>query len=244
MEPSPWSWHWAPAEIALVAVLALAYLATLRRYPVSRARGAVYGAGVLLVATALVTPLSTISLHYLLSAHLVQNVILAEWAPALLVAGLSPALARDAGRRGAVRVLTHPLVALPLWLTSYAVWHIPAVYDAALERHALLFAEHLSYLATGALLWWPVLQDAPHRLHSAQKAIYLFAAFLLASPVSLMLTLLPSAVYDFYVRAPRLWGLSATSDQQIAGVFMTGSEAVVFFAAFAFYFLRFLREEA
>ena len=244
MEPSPWSWHWAPAEIALVGVLAAVYLAALPRYPVSRARGTVYGAGVALVAVALVSPLSTISLHYLLSAHLVQNVILAEWAPALLVAGLSPALARDAGRHAAVRVLTHPFLALPLWLTSYAIWHIPAVYDSALEHHALLFAEHLSYLATGALLWWPVLQDEPHRLHSAQKAIYLFAAFLLASPVSLMLTLLPSAVYDFYEQAPRLWGLTPTSDQQIAGVFMTASEALVFFAGFAFYFLRFLREEA
>jgi cytochrome c oxidase assembly factor CtaG len=244
MEPSPWSWHWAPGEIAVVAVLAAGYALTLRRYPVSRARAAVYGAGVLLVAAALLTPLSTISLHYLLSAHLVQNVILAEWAPALLVAGLAPALAADLGRHGPIRLLTHPLVALPVWLTSYAVWHIPAVYDAALEHHVLLFAEHLSYLLTGALLWWPVLQDAPHKLDSARKGIYLFAAFLLASPVSLMLTLLPSAVYDFYVDAPRLWGLSATSDQQIAGVFMTASEAVVFFAGFAFYFLRFLREEA
>jgi cytochrome c oxidase assembly factor CtaG len=70
-----------------------------------------------------------------------------------------------------------------------------------------------------------------------------FAAFVLVSPLGLLLALLPTSVYHFYAHAPRLWGLTATSDQQIAGVTMVAEEAVVFFAVSAFAFSRFLRQE-
>ncbi len=227
-----------------MVALVIAYAAASRSYPVSRARASVGITGLVLVAAALLSPLSTISLHYLLSAHLLQNVVLAEWAPALLVGGLAPALATRLGRIGAIRALTHPFVALPLWAATYAVWHIPAVYDAALRHHALLGLEHVTYLVAGCLLWWPVVQDAPHGLDWGRRAAYVFGAFLLASPISLFLTLLPDPIYAFYEEAPRIWGVSALADQQIAGVLMSGSEAVVFFAAFAFCLLRFLEAEA
>jgi cytochrome c oxidase assembly factor CtaG len=87
-------------------------------------------------------------------------------------------------------------------------------------------------------------QDAPHGLHWGQRAAYVFGAFLLASPISLLLTLLPDPIYAFYEEAPRIWGISALTDQQIAGVIMSGSEAVVFFAAFAFCVFRFFEDEA
>jgi cytochrome c oxidase assembly factor CtaG len=244
VHPSPWSWHLGPAEIAIVAVLVAGYITAWLAYPVSRARASVGTLGLLLVAAALLSPLATISMHYLLSAHLLQNVILAEWAPALLVGGLAPALAERLTANGPMRALTHPLVALPVWLVTYAVWHVPAVYDAALENHGLLALEHISYLAAGALFWWPVVQEAPHALHWGRRAAYVFAAFLLASPISLLLTLLPDPVYGFYEEAHRLWGLTPLEDQQIAGVIMSGSEAIVFFAAFAFCMLRFLEDEA
>jgi cytochrome c oxidase assembly factor CtaG len=76
------------------------------------------------------------------------------------------------------------------------------------------------------------------------RAAFLFGAFVLASPLGLLLALLPSAVYDFYEDAPRLWGLSPLSDQQLAGITMTAEQAVVFFAAFALFVRRFLHEEA
>jgi cytochrome c oxidase assembly factor CtaG len=88
-----------------------------------------------------------------------------------------------------------------------------------------------------------VLQDVPRVLSSAAKAVYLFAAFVLASPLGLLLALLPRPVYDFYERAPRVWGLSPLADQQLAGLTMASEEAIVFFALFAFFFLRFLSEE-
>ncbi len=93
-------------------------------------------------------------------------------------------------------------------------------------------------------MWWPVLQDAPHRVPSGVRAGYLFAAFLLASPIGLLLALVATPVYDFYARAPeRLWGLSRLEDQQLAGLTMAAEQAVVFFAVFAVFLLRFFAEE-
>ena len=156
--------------------------------------------------------------------------------------GLPPAAAAAARKYAAVRMLTHPLVALPLWLATYYAWHVPAAYDTALRNPStLLHLEHLCYFVTGLLVWWPVLTG---RLDAGSSAAYLFAAFALASPLGLLLALIPRAVYDFYVDAPRVWGWSPLTDQQVAGVTMAAEEAVVFFGAFAFYVARFMRRDA
>jgi cytochrome c oxidase assembly factor CtaG len=241
----PYAWEWDAEALVLVPVLAAAYVAAFRRFPASRPRVAAFVAGELLILAVFATPVQSLALRYLLTMHLLQNVVLAEWVPALLVAGLSPALAARLTRPAAVRALTSPFVALPIWVAVYFGWHLPWPYDAAL-RHpgSLLHVEHVSYLLAGCLVWWPVLQDAPRALSSAAKAVYLFVAFVLASPLGLLLALLPHPLYDVYKHAPeRLWGLSAATDQQLAGITMASEQAIVFFAAFAFFFSRFLRDE-
>jgi cytochrome c oxidase assembly factor CtaG len=244
MKPSPWSWPAAWDELAAVALICTAYGLAIRRCGASRPHVIAFAASQLLVLAVFVTPIDTLALNYLLSAHLFQNVVLAEWAPALAVLGVSPALARAAGRYRIVRAITHPLVALPFWLVTYAVWHIPRIYDGALRHDALLHVEHANYFLAGLVFWWPVFQAEPHDVPSARKAAYVFAAFLLASPLGLLLALLPEPIYAFYEEAPRIWGLSALADQQIGGVVMAGTEAVVFFAVFAVFVLRFLGDEA
>ena len=182
---------------------------------------------------AFVTELQQLATHTFLWAHLLQNVVLAEWAPALLV------LAVPENKLRRVRVPMLP--ALVAWLATYFVWHLPVIYDAALRRpHTLLHVEHLTYLIAGIALWWPVIRG--HQ-PSAVKALYLFAAFVLASPLGLLLALIPRAIYPFYVHAPRTWGPRPLADQQIAGVTMALEQAAVFFAVFALYLTRFLREE-
>jgi putative membrane protein len=225
----------------LVPLLALAYAFVLRRYPAPGWRIACFLGGLGLILAVFVTPLENLALHYLLTAHLLQNVALAEWSPALVVLGLPPPAAAAARRHATVRVLTHPLVALPLWLATYYAWHIPAAYDAALRHPStLLHLEHLCYFVTGVLVWWPVLTG---RLDAGTSAAYLFAAFALASPLGLLLALIPNAVYDFYAQAPRIWGWSPLTDQQVAGLTMAAEEAVVFFGAFTVYFVRFMRRD-
>ena len=151
----------------------------------------------------------------------------------------------EVARPRAIRALTHPAVALPLWLANYMLWHLPWLYDTALEHpHSLLHLEHALYFSTGVAMWWSVVQFEPHRIGAGARAGVVFAAFVLGSPIGLVLALVPDAIYDFYVDAPeRLWGLSALEDQQLAGLLMAVEQAVVFFAVFAFWFLRFLAEE-
>jgi len=241
----PYAWTWNPESLLLVPLLAVAYFVALRRFPAPRWRVASFlGATALLVAVG-VTPIHTLGMHYLLAVHLLQNVVLAEWAPLLVVLALPPALAAAVTRSGVTRALTHPAVALPLWLANYMLWHLPWIYDAAL-RHpgSLLHLEHACYFLTGILMWWSVVQDAPHELGAGTRAGYVFAAFVLGSPIGLVMALVPDAIYDFYVDAHhRVWGLSPIEDQQIGGILMAVEQAVVFFAVFAYWFVRFLAEE-
>jgi cytochrome c oxidase assembly factor CtaG len=242
---SPYRWELDLDTTLVIPGLVLGYLFLVGRYgPPARSRAACFAGAVMLLAVAFWTPVHHLGLHYLLSMHLLQNVILAEWAPLLVVLAVTPAMAAALGRRRVWRALTHPLVALPAWLLDYFAWHVPAIYDAALEHQgSLIHLEHACYFGTGILMWWPLVQNAPRRLSSGARVIYAFAAFLLAAPLGLLLALLPSAVYDFYERAPRLWGLSPLADQQLAGATMASEQAIVLFAVFAYWFRRFLEEE-
>ena len=241
---SPYAWQADLDTTLVVPVLALGYLFLVGRYGTSADRAASFGGALALLAIAFWTPIHHLGLHYLLSAHLLQNVILAEWAPLAAVLGISSAMAAAAARWRGWRVLTHPFVALPVWLANYYIWHVPAVYDAALRHQdTLIRLEHACYFGTGLLVWWPLVQDAPRRLASGFRAAYAFAAFMLASPLGLLLALLPRPIYSYYVHAPRLWGLSPLGDQELAGATMVAEQAIVLFAVFAYWFRRFLAEE-
>jgi putative membrane protein len=172
-------------------------------------------------------------------------VVLAEWAPLLVVLSIPPVLGARIAQPGVVRTITHPAVALPLWLANYMVWHLPWIYDAALRNpNTLLHLEHAMYFATGLAMWWSVFQDEPHRLGSGARAAYVFGAFVLGSPVGLVMALVPEPIYDFYVEAHhRVWGLDPLEDQQLAGMLMALEQAVVFFGVFVYWFFRFLAEE-
>ena len=190
MDPYSWSWN---AEAFVVLGLTAAYFLAIRGLHAPAWRIACFlGAMVMLLAVS-VTPIHTLGMHYLLTMHLLQNVVLAEWAPLLVVLAIPPALAASIAGRGAVRTLTHPAVALPLWLANYMIWHLPWIYDAALESPStLLHFEHAMYFVTGLAMWWCVVQDEPHRLGPGTRAAYVFAAFVLREPIGLVMALSPA----------------------------------------------------
>ena len=195
----PYAWPHAWSLLFVVPPLVGAYVVVARLFPPTRIRVGAFAASQLLLVAAFATPLETIALHYLLAAHLLQNVVVAEWAPGLLVFSIPPAFARELERYAPVRMLTHPLVALPLWLATYFTWHVPYIYDRALANPAtLLHFEHTSYFVAGMLMWWPVVHG---RWSDGVKALYLFAAFVLASPLGLLLALLPRPAYAFLLTA-------------------------------------------
>ena len=241
MSPSDWSWN---AEALVPVALAAVYLATTRGAR-QGLRTASFLSGCALLVIALVTPLDTLAREYLVWAHLLQNVVLAEWAPLLLVLGIPPRTAERLTRPRPLRLLTSPFVALPLWVGTYALWHVPALYDAALRHPSSLLAlEHATYVASGVLFWWCVWQEAPHRLSAVARAGYVFAAFVLSAPLGLVLALVPRPLYAFYADAPeRVWGIARLEDQQLGGMTMAGEQSLVFFVVFALWFTRFLAEQ-
>src|SRR6266436_4495776 len=127
--------HASLEALGLVPLLALGYALVARAEPAGRLRTAAAAGAFALVFAAFATELQPLALHTFLWAHLLQNVVLAEWAPALLVLAVPPALAARARGFPPFR----PLAALPLWIATYFVWHLPWIYDFALRHpHSLL----------------------------------------------------------------------------------------------------------
>src|ERR1700758_3122982 len=175
--------HASLEAVALTPLLALLYVLVVRGKSPSSPQLAAASAALFLIFLSFFTELQQLATHTFLWAHLLQNVVLAEWAPALLVLAVPPSAAR--------RVRVPMALALPAWLVTYAVWHLPWIYDYALHhQHSLLHVEHLTYLIAGLALWWPIVHGPEP---TGVKAAYVFAAFVLASPIGLLLALIPRA---------------------------------------------------
>ncbi len=246
MPPSPWSFTFEPLFLVLAAVAVVLYVRAWRRAPGPLWRAWCFGAGVVLVVGALNSPLGTIAIEYLVLFHLLQNVMISDWAPPLLLIGLTPAMREAIATRGGrwFASLTRPTVALPVWLVGWYVVHLSAFYDAAVRNPLLLALEHAFLIAIGVLFWWPVICDVPRAAATLTRIGYVFAAFVFSAFLGLALTFSPP-VYDYYESRPeRLWGITAEQDQNLGGILMSTEQALVFFAAIVWLLVRLFREEA
>jgi putative membrane protein len=200
-----------------------------------------FAAGLLLIAVALLSPIERVALDAMLSFHLLQNVMLADWAPPLLVLGVTPAMAAVAERRRWVRAATAPAVAIAYWLAVWYAVHVPAVYGYALDHRWALGVEHLAFLSAGVAFWWPVL--VPGRITLGPKLAYLAAAFFLAAPLAALIALSSTTLYPYYDSTPHLWGLSPLEDQQLGGILMAVEQSAILFAVFSRTFLAMLAHD-
>jgi putative membrane protein len=134
---------------------------------------------------------------------------------------LEPMLGRPLLRRAGY-VLTRPVAAFVVGNLIVAIWHLPGPYDAALRHEALHVVQHLSFLVAALLVWWPVLGPLPAwpRLSPPVQCLYLFLESIPGSIIGAFITLAAPGVYDFYDRAPRIWGIDLATDQQMAGLLM------------------------
>ena len=239
----PYAFSFEPLFLVLGVAALVAFV---RARPRPWWRVALFLAGLALVVVPVNSPLETIATERLLLIHLLQNVMLSDWAPPLLILGLTPAMRSALARRGGrpFAVATRPRVALPVWLVGWYAIHWGVLYDFALRHPLALNLEHLVLLGIGLLFWWPVLADAPRRLTTPVKIAYLGAAFVASAFLGLAFTFSTSPFYDFYAKAPRLWGLSTAKDQNIGGILMNGEQTVVFLAAIAYFLWRLLEEES
>jgi len=244
--PSPWSVTFEPVFVALAVLAVVLYARAWRGAPGPRWRGWCFAGGIVLVVGALNSPLGTIATEYLVLFHLLQNVIVSDWAPPLLLLGLTPGMRASLAARGgaALALVTRPQIALPVWLVGWYVIHLGAVYDAAVRNPVLLAIEHGVLIAIGLLFWWPVLCDQPRAVATLIRIAYVFAAFVGSAFLGLALTFSPP-IYAFYDELPqRLWGLTAEQDQNLGGILMSTEQALVFFAAIVWLLARLFREEA
>ena len=232
--PSPWSFEWEPLFVVLALIAAYAYLRAARTHHPSGIRIAVFMLGLFFVVVALCSPIETIARHYLVLFHLLGNVMIADWAPPLLILGLTPSM------RAELPQLRRPWLALPVWLAVWYLVHLPGFYDYALRHVWLLNVEHALLIGAGLLFWWPVFGGG---LTTVGALAYLGVAFVASSFLGLAFIFSSSAFYDFYAHAPRLWGLSAAKDQNLGGVLMNAEQTAVFLAALAYFLVRLLNEE-
>src|SRR6266404_1145834 len=218
-------WNLHPSVVAGLALLGGLYvylggLKTARRHVVS------FAAALLVIFASLNGPLHNLSDTYLFSAHMAQHLLLTLLFPPLLLYG-TPAhvirpLLRPRWVMAIARVVTRPLAAATIFTAPIVIWHVPALYEAALRLHNLHIAQHLVFLTTAVIMWWPVLSPVPE-LPRAQHLVQMLYLFLLGIPMSVtgaLITLSDSVLYPFYATAPRVGGLSPLDDQQIGGLLM------------------------
>jgi cytochrome c oxidase assembly factor CtaG len=260
--PSWSSWTIDPGLIAILLAAAWLYARGYRRAKrLAGARGPgvshwlPYGSGLLVLALALMSPLDAIGDRYLLSAHMGQHILLSDVAPALLVLGLrAPILPLGLSRSGLrliapggrlgrlISVVTNPWVALPLWAAATWIWAIPSVFDYSAGHPVVHALEHATLFYTGLAMWWLIIDPLPsaRREPGARRLAYLGFTRLASACVCLPLTFMTSTAYPRYVAAPRAYGLSAITDQHLAGAGMCFLEFLIFGIAMAAVFLNFL----
>ena len=243
-------WDLHPSVILGLALLGglYVYLGGLRA---SRRRVAAFAGALLVLGLSLNGPVHNLSDGYLFSAHMVQHLVLTLVFPPLLLYG-TPAwvvrpLLRPRWVHGFGRWATRPLAAGVLFSVPITLWHFPQFYEAALEHHPLHIVQHLVFLATGVLMWWPVLSPTPElpRAGYLTQLLYLFTLGLPMSVAGALITLSGDVLYPFYATAPRVWGLTPLADQQLGGLVMwVGGTIYLWVAATVVWFRWSAREES
>jgi putative membrane protein len=231
-----------------VAILTVLYVRRWREVRASIARLASFLGGMALVLVALVSPVDRLA-EQLFFMHMTQHLLLIDLAPILVLLGLTKVILRPATRRlvrleKAAGALAHPVFAIGLYVVVMWIWHIPVLYDAALEHPVVHVLEHVLFSIAGGLYWWHLLSPirARKRLGGMGPVMYMVSTKILVGLLGVGLAFAPSAIYGFYERQPGYWGLSPGTDQAIGGLIMATEQSIVMGVALAYLFVRALEE--
>ena len=259
-----WDWTFEPTVTLGLVALVAAYVLAIRRGRMTagddvspwfgsvRRRPWFFAAGVVSAFLALASPIDTGGDNYLLSLHMVQHLVLMMLSPPLVLLGICGIRPPDPDRAPRLRrlwtAITRPLPATVIFNAVLLVWHIPALYDTTLRNETVHILEHLTFIGVGVVLWWavvdPIRGEGTAPISPFQKIAALAVAGVPPTVLGLIFSVASRPFYEFYARAPRLWGLSAVNDQQIAGVIMFGLGNLIYFAAISVIFWRLLGNPA
>lgn len=212
--------------------------------PLGRRRPALFAIALGLMFLSLNGWIHDLSDSYLFSAHMVQHLILAMVVAPLLLMGLPGWMLAPALRYRAVaaigRFVGHHARAFAIFNVVLIAWHLPPLYNAAMDYHEVHIVQHLMFLTASVIMWWPVLSPLPElpRLPYPGQMLYLFLMTIPMSIVSVYIVYADSVLYPAYARAPRVWGISPLEDQLMGGLIMWIPGGLYFFAIISVIFYR------
>jgi len=241
----------APLQLAPSLLAAVLYALRVRTlHGTARAvpgwRQACFLTGCALIVVVLASPASHVA-EELFLAHMAEHLLIADLATLLLVLGLTGPVIAPVMRlpgMGAIRILGHPLVALPLWAADLYLWHVPSIHTAALDHEAIHALQHASFILFGANMWMPVFGPLPKPpwFTGVWQLAYIVAVRLLAGVLGNVLVWSGTIFYPAYAKGEAYWSISPLADQQTAGAIMMVEGSLLTLGLFAYLFLRAMRE--
>ncbi len=246
-----------PAVITLLVGATVLYVRAVRvlggrGYRVPAWQQVAWHSGIALTAIGLLSPLDSLG-EELLIAHMGQHLLIADLAAPFLLVGIrSPVyafilprpvlvpLARQQGLRRFFRWLRQPLVAIPVWVLILYGWHFGFAFEAALENDFVHALQHQSFVLGSVLVWWSVIEPKRRRLPGdLWKVPYVIGARVSGMFLGMAFILMRTPAYaEFYGKTAPEHGLSAITDQQVAGGMMLGLDLLVMLFALGFFFYR------
>lgn len=250
-------WNWDPAIIIGTVVMMILYLYAVgplreKYFPgaeVKRSQMVFFLCGVYAIFFSLFSPLDKLGDSFLFSAHMVQHLILTIVGPPLMILGIPGWLVEPLLRKPLLfrvgKFLTNPFVAFILFNVNFWMWHAPQLYDATLVNEQLHVLEHLTYIVLGVIFWWPVfspLTEGWPRLPIGGQILYIFLGGMPSVLLGAGLTLTPP-LYEPYIYAPRVWGISPVVDQQLGGLIMWVPGNILYIVFASFLFIRWMQAQ-
>ena len=214
--------------------------------PVPGWRQACYAAGLVVLAIALSYPVDNLA-DQLLVAHMAEHLLIGDAAALLIVLGFTgPLLAPILRMRyvGRLRVLAHPVVAVVLWALNFYVWHLPALYQAALRHDAIHALQHASFLVFGIAMWMALLGPLPKPawFSNAARLLYIIVVRLAGTVLANVMIFSGTVLYPYYRASDAHWHISPTGDQIAAAGLMMVEESLLTIGLFCWLFLKIASE--
>ncbi len=209
-------------------------------------RQACFYGGLLVIVTALASPLGHVA-EELFLAHMTEHLLIADVGALLLVLGLTgPVLAPLLKVRlfAPLRALSHPVVAFALWTVNLFLWHVPALHEAAVRHEAVHAVQHAGFVAGGFGVWMALLGPlpTPQWFGNGAKVVAIVLVRLVGAVLANVFVFGGTTFYDVYAPGERYWSLAPSADQVTAGSIMMVWESVLTLALFCWLFLKTARE--